>query len=184
MWLRCRRARRWWRRRRITDAGAETVVKHLSLALQAALPQGSKVTSLPVAARKTGQHFCVHTASCYIQPGTRHARLLGAHRRISLHTASTVQAHTSRGGGTSACARTRTRVARFGSSSAHCNELVPLRKLERDDRLAIARARRVARLIVADAATTEDDLAPRAQREHDLGAEIAHGGLTWIVHGL
>jgi len=45
MWLRCRRARRWWRRRRITGAGAETVVKHLSLALQAALPEGSKVTS-------------------------------------------------------------------------------------------------------------------------------------------
>jgi len=183
MWWRCRRARRWWRRRRITGAGAETLVKHLSLALQAArTSQGSKVTSLPVAARKTGQHFCVHTASCYIQPGTRYARLLGAHRRISLHTASTVQAHTSRGGGTSASASTRTRVARFGSSSAHCNEL-PVRKLERGDRLAIARARRVARLIVADAAT-EDDLAPRAQREHDLGAEIAHGGLTWIVHGL
>ena len=42
----------------------------------------------------------------------------------------------------SCTAPTRTRVARFGSSGAHCNEL-PLRKLERGDRLAIARARRV-----------------------------------------
>ena len=64
-----------------------------------------------------------------------------------------------KGGGTaSASASARARVARFGSSSAHCDEL-PLRKLERSDRFTIARARREARQIVADAAA-EDDLAP------------------------
>lgn len=86
-----------------------------------------------------------------------------------------------KGGATaSASASARARVARFGSSSAHCDEL-PLRKLERSDRFTIARARREARLIVADAAA-EDNLAPRAQREHSLGAEIAHGALAWVVH--